>query len=225
MSSRGLSGLLRCRAGATDQDRTERHATPRRLQSVTPVLLAGLLLIDVDPVARAQAQDAPTEATVILQITKTEGAVTAGDWLEFDAVLRNQGATATPPLTAHLSIAPLTQGKHVDPEDWAPQRTQYLHPVPPGESVQLPWRLHALFEGTFASFVTVVSEEGSFRPVVSESLRLRVAPDKILPWKDVIPVVVVVPIVPLVLLVFGIASARRQRRLAPVPPGAQVTQQ
>lgn len=218
MSSRGLSCLLRCPAGAPDQDRPEGHATLRRLQSMTPVLLAGLLLIAVVPVG--WAQDAPADAKVTLQITKTDGVVTAGDWLEFDAVLRNEGATVTPPLAAHLSIAALTQGKHVDPEDWSPQRTQYLSPLQPGESVQLPWRLHALLEGTFASFVTVVSEEGSFRPVVSESLRLRVAPDKILPWKDVIPVVALVPVFPLALLVFGVASARRQRRLAPVPPGA-----
>lgn len=218
MSSRGLSCPLRLSAGPPPRDPFERHAVLRRLQSVTPVLLAGLLFVTVVPVA--WAQDAPADAMVILRITKTEGAVTAGDWLEFDAVLRNQGSTATPPLAAHLSIAALTRGKHVDPEDWSPLRTQYLPPLQPGESVQLAWRLHALLEGTFASFVTVVSEDGSFRPVVSESLRLRVAPDKILPWKSVIPVVVVVPLLPLALLVLGVAYARGQRRLTPVPPGA-----
>lgn len=177
-----------------------------RLRPVYLILLAGLHLFTLAPLARAQ--DPSRDATIIMQISQKSAALTAGEWVEFSTVLRNDGATATPPLAAHLSIAAVDEGRHVDPEDWSPQRTQYLPPLQPGESVQLTWKLHALFEGVFVSFITVASTEESFPPAMSPFLRLQVAPDQILPLKDVIPVVAVVPLFPLALLVFMVAYRR-----------------
>lgn len=173
------------------------------------IVLAGSLAFGSAPVARAQGS--PPGGTLGVRITRESASLTAGEWLEFRTVLWNAGATTTPPLAAHLSIAALVSGKHVDPEDWSPQRTQYLTPLEPGDSVQLSWSLHALFEGSFASFVTLVSTDESFAAVVSAPLRLQVAPDDILPWRHVIPVVAVVPILPLLLLVLAVAHSRRPR--------------
>jgi hypothetical protein len=186
----------------------EKLRTLLGLRVVCLVLLGGLVVFGVASGARAQGS--PTSGAVTVEISRESAALTAGEWVEFNTVLRNNGAIATPPMTAHLSIAALAAGKHVDPEDWSPQRTQFLSPLQPGESVQLPWRLHVLFEGAFASFVTLVSENESFAPVVSPSLRVQVAQDSILPWKDVIPVVAVVPLFPLALLVITVAYARRR---------------
>lgn len=186
----------------------EKLRTLLGLRVVCLVLLGGLVVFGVASAARAQGS--PTSGAVTVEISRESAALTAGEWVEFNTVLRNNGAIATPPMTAHLSIAALAAGKHVDPEDWSPQRTQFLSPLQPGESVQLPWRLHVLFEGAFASFVTLVSENESFAPVVSPSLRVQVAQDSILPWKDVIPVVAVVPLFPLALLVITVAYARRR---------------
>lgn len=180
-----------------------------RLQWVYAILLAGWLLVGLTPAV--WAQDSPSDATVTVRISKESAALAAGEWVEFDAVLRNHGATASPSLAAHLSVAALDKGLHVDPEDWSPRRTQYLPSLQPGESVRLTWKLHALFEGAFASFVTVVSTEESFQPAVSASLRLQVTPDNILPLKDVIPVVAAVPFFPLALLVFTVAYTRRRQ--------------
>jgi hypothetical protein len=174
------------------------------------ILLSGLILFVSAPAAGARSS--PSDATVSVQISKESAALAAAEWMEFDTVLRNNGATATPPLVAHLAIAALDIGRYVDPEDWSPQRTQYLPPLQPGESVKLAWRLRALIEGAFVTFVTVVSAEESFPPAVSASLRLQVAPDDILPLKDVIPVAAVVPLFPLALLVFGALYARRMER-------------
>lgn len=193
---------------------TTRHFHPRqdlrlRLRLVYLILLAGLNLFALAPLLRvARAQGSPREATITMQISQESASLTAGEWVEFSTGLRNDGATATPPLAAHLSIAAVDEGRHVDPEDWSPQRTQYLPPLQPGESVQLTWKLHALFEGVFVSFVTVASTEESFPPAMSPFLRLQVAPDQILPLKDVIPVVAMVPLFPLALLVFTVAYRR-----------------
>jgi hypothetical protein len=174
-----------------------------------PILLTGLLLLVSAPIAAVRS---PTDATVSVQISRESAALTAADWVEFDTVLRNHGATATSPLVAHLSIAALDKGRYVDPEDWAPQRTQHLPPLLPGESVRLGWKVRALFEGAFVTFVTVVSSEESFRPAVSAQLSLQVAPDDILPLKEVIPVAAVVPLFPLALLIFGAARRRQTER-------------
>lgn len=188
---------------------SRRLRTPLGLHLVCSVLLAASGVLDGGRVAWAQGS--PIDRAVTVEISRESAALTAGEWVEFETVLRNRGVTATPPLAAHLSVAALVAGKHVDPEDWSPQRTQYLPPLQPDESVRLPWRLHVLFEGSFASFVTVVSEDESFPTVVSPSLRVHVGQDNILPWKDVIPVVAVVPIFPLALLVLSVALARRRR--------------
>lgn len=162
----------------------------------------------------AKAQTTPSEGDgegLSIQISQESASLLAGDWIEFNTILRNDGATATPPLVAHLNIAAVAQGPYVDPEDWSSQRTQYLSPLAPGESVELNWQLHTLVKGEFAFFVTVVSPDKVFSPVVSPSLLAQVAPDNILPLNEVIPVVAVVPLFPLALLLFSTSRGWRQR--------------
>ncbi len=151
-----------------------------------------------------------SEPRVIIEINKNTVTMAAAKWVSFRTVLRNEGSVATPFLIAHLSIAGFIKGQHVDPEDWSPRRTQYLPPIQPGESVRLNWKIHALFEGKFASFVTIVSAEDSFPLFVSPSLQLEVSPSNILRMKEVIPVVAIVPILPLALLIFVVLSIRRR---------------
>jgi hypothetical protein len=179
----------------------------RRGMFVCRLFFIGLLVLSLTP--GVWAQEASGDVTV--QIDKESAALMAGDWLEFNTVLRNEGAVATPPLVAHLNIAALTPGKHVDPEDWSPVRTQYLPSLQPGETAELSWKLHVLFEGEFASFVTIVAAEKSFNSVTSPSLRLQVEPDNILPMNEVVPVAIVVPFFPLGLLLFSGVYARRRQ--------------
>jgi hypothetical protein len=175
--------------------------------------LLSLILLILPSISVIQAQNT-SGGNVSVQISKDSAALVAGDWVEFTTLLRNDGAGATPPLVAHLNIAAVKRGRYVDPEDWSPKRTQYLPPLEPGDSHQLNWRVHALAEGEFASFVTVVSPEESFEPVVGKSLLLHVEPDNILPLSDVIPVVAVVPFFPLALLLWNTVRNRRQRQVA-----------
>ena len=161
------------------------------------------LTIDV----KAQTPDTPLN----IQISQESATLLAGDWVEFNTILRNDNTTATPPLVAHLNIAAVEKGPYVDPEDWSPRRTQYLPPLGPGESAQLDWQVHVLVKGEFALFVTIVSPEKAFSSVVSPSLLTQVAPDNILPLDEVIPVVAVVPLFPLALLLFNSSQGWRQR--------------
>jgi hypothetical protein len=210
MNEGDRAGARHLHAGAASARDIEHRAGRRRLLPMFLILLTALLLFVFASATGARAS--PTDATVSVQISKASAVLTAAGWMEFDTLLRNNGATATPPLVAHLAIAALDEGRYVDPEDWSPRRTQYLPPLQPGESVQLAWRLRGLIEGAFVTFVTVVSAEESFPPAVSASLRLQVTPDDILPLKEVIPVIALVPLFPLALLIFSAAYTRRMER-------------
>jgi hypothetical protein len=169
------------------------------------LLVCGLLGM----VSTVQAQSAAGSG-VSVQISRESVTMMAGDWANFETVLQNNGTAATPPLAVHLSIAAVETGHHVDPEDWSPARTQFLPSLSPGESLQLNWELHALFEGEFTAFVTVVSADGAFASTMGRPLRMHVTADNILPMSKVIPVVTAVPFLPLGLLLITGLYRRKQ---------------
>lgn len=175
-------------------------------------ILAILLVVGSLPVI-ASGQNDPPGGALSVQIDKDSTSLVAGDWVEFSTVLQNDGPTPTSALVAHLNVAALQKGHYVDPEDWSPERTRYVASIPPGDSARLTWQVHALTEGGYAAFVTVVSPEKSFVPIVSSTLSIHVEPDNILPMVEVVPVAVTVPVFPLAMLLFSVAHTRRRRPL------------
>jgi len=179
----------------------------RRCLFSLAALVLGLLWFGSVSVARAQQSSG---SDVSVRISQESAALMAGDWITFTTVVSNESAQTTPPLVASLNITAVKTGPHVDPEDWSPQRTQYVRPLQPGESTTLEWQLHALLEGEFAAFVAIVSTEASFVPAVSQDLLLHMGPDNILPMNEVLPVVTFVPLFPLALLLWNVLRSRRR---------------
>ena len=169
-----------------------------------------MLLMSLTPVT-ASAQTSTTDGNVSVTIDQDSASIVAGDWITFHTVISNTGNSATPPLVANFNVASIHPGPHVDPEDWSPLRTQYIDTIQPGGSVELAWEVHTLFEGDFAIYVTIVSQEKSFVPVGSPTLHIHAGPDNVLPLNEVIPVAVIVPLFPLALLLFTSRSKRSQR--------------
>jgi len=174
------------------------------------LLIALIVLVSLMPVT-ASAQTSTADGNVTVTIDKDSTSVVAGDWVTFHTVISNTGDSATPLLVANFNVASIHPGPHVDPEDWSPLRTQYIDAIQPGESVELAWDVHTLFEGDFAIYVTIVSQEKSFGPVGSPTLHIHAAPDNVLPMNEVIPVAAIVPLFPLALLLFTGRSKRKQR--------------
>lgn len=172
---------------------------------------AFVILLLIAWLGLTSAIEAQNESGLSIQISRQTVSMMAGDWATFNTRLHNGGQSASPPLVAHLNIAAVKQGPYVDPEDWSPQRTQYLPPLQPGETVEVVWQVHALTQGEFGAYVTIISPQASFEPVVSSTLLLQVAADNILPLNQVIPVVAAVPLFPLGLLLFSIGYARKQQ--------------
>jgi len=173
------------------------------------LLIALLSLVGLRSVT-AFAQTAAMDGNVTVTIDKDSTSVVAGDWITFHTVISNTGDSATPPLVANFNVASIHPGPHIDPEDWSPLRTQYIEAVQPGESIELAWNVHTLFEGDFVVYVTIVSHEKSFGPVGSPTLHIQAGPDNVLPMNEVIPVVAIIPLFPLALLLFTVLSRRKQ---------------
>ena len=177
---------------------------------VKATLLVGVIVFAGLTPLIALAQTSTTDGNVTVTIDKESASLVAGDWITFHTVISNTGDNATPPLVANFNVASILPGPHVDPEDWSPLRTQYMDAIQPGESVVLSWDVHTLFEGDFAVYVTIVSQEKSFGPVGSPTLHIHAEPDNVLPLNEVVPVVAIVPLFPLILLLYTSLSGRKQ---------------
>ena len=177
----------------------------RRAKLFLLVLLT--VLSSLMPVT-ASAQTSAAGVTVTMDMDSAS--IVAGDWITFHTLIRNTGDSATPPLVASLNVASIRPGPHVDPEDWSPLRYQYIEAIAPGESVELEWEIHTLFEGDFAVYVTLLSRDKDFVPSGSPTLHIHAEPDNVLPLDEVLPVAAIVPLIPLALLV--LTSQREKRR-------------
>jgi hypothetical protein len=97
------------------------------------------------------------------------------------------------------------EGDVVDPEDWSPERTQYLESVAPGESVTLSWEINAVLDGNYMVYIVAVPEpenaDTSTQTVASRGLHLSVKkfttlnPSGVLPYAIGVPMVVVLGII------------------------------
>jgi ABC-2 type transport system permease protein len=172
-------------------------------------VIAGLAL--ALGVTAARAQETPAAP---VQITIDVGAkvVKAGDAVLFNTVLNNAGAQDSPALTVAMNIINLNaKGDVVDPEDWSPQRTQYLEQLGAGQSATLSWRVNAILDGDFMVYMVVIpkpaGQDATSRPVASSGIHLTVTPFTKLNPGGVLPFAIGVPI----LLLLGIFFLYRHR--------------
>src|SRR4029079_759117 len=81
------------------------------------------------------------------------------DSVEFKTVLTNTGTETTAPVIVAMNIINLSKsGDVVDPEDWAPERTQYVDELAPGKSVPLPWTVDAVLDGNYMVYLVGIPQ-------------------------------------------------------------------
>jgi ABC-type transport system involved in multi-copper enzyme maturation permease subunit len=105
------------------------------------------------------AQDTATVVQLPLEISidTTAKVVKNGDPIFFNTTVTNNGADSTPPLIVAMNIINLNgDGDPVDPEDWSPERTQYLDTLAPGQSAKHAWRLNTILEGDYMLYMVLV---------------------------------------------------------------------
>jgi ABC-2 type transport system permease protein len=133
------------------------------------------------------------------------------DSIFFDTAVINHGTEPSPPVIVAMNIINLDkEGDVVDPEDWSPQRTQYIEQIAPGESVTLPWRVNAILDGDYIVYMVAMPQpagrDATSQAVASKGIHLTVAAYTKLNPGGVLPYALAGPVV------LGLALAMVNRR-------------
>ena len=123
-----------------------------------------------------------------------------GDSIFFDTVVSNDHNEASPPIIVAMNIINLDkEGDVVDPEDWSPERTQYIEQLAPGESGKLSWRVNAILDGDYIVYMVAMpepaSQETTSQAVASSGIHLTVTPYTRLNPGGVLPYTFGVPLI------------------------------
>ncbi len=176
------------------------------------LLIVGCMLgLRASPVV---AQSAPSVVLPLEITVDTDYSVgKTGDSIFFDTVVTNHTAAASPPVIVAMNIINLDkEGDVVDPEDWSPERTQYIAQLAPGESHTLSWRVNAILDGDYTVYMVAMpepaSQETTSQAVASSGIHLTVMPFTKLNPGGVLPYTIGWPLV----LGLGLLYLQRQRR-------------
>jgi ABC-2 type transport system permease protein len=148
-----------------------------------------------------------------ISIDLDQKVVKTGDKVEYNTVVTNKGSKASVPLIVAMNVINLdAKGEVVDPEDWSPQRTQYLESLAPGQSASQHWIINTILDGNYMVYMVLIptpdSTEATSQPVASSGIHLTVTPFTRLNPGGVLPYAIGVPIV----LLGGIVVLYRLRR-------------
>jgi ABC-2 type transport system permease protein len=152
------------------------------------------------PMAWARQGEPPADSSPLrISIDKHSAEAKTGDELAFNTVVENAGSSTSPSLIVALNIINLdSEGDVVDPEDWSPERTQYIEPLSPGSSSENAWQIDAILKGDYLVYMVAVPQPRSSRatsvPVASPGVHLTVNPFARLNPGGVLPVAIFVPL-------------------------------
>jgi hypothetical protein len=182
--------------------------------------LFGLLGMPGTPVSADEAAKSSTEVVdfgrdLEISIDRHHAIMPQGDSLIYKTVVTNNGATASPPLTLAMNIINLNaKGDVVDPEDWSPQRTQYVDQIPAGESSTMRWKINSIMDGDYMLYMVVIPKpnrpEATSVITTSAGIHLTIEPRVKLNPKGIVLYVVGTPL----LLTVGMVYLYRRRKRA-----------
>ena len=166
--------------------------------------------------AKAQSGDVASETDLQITINMEYVTVKASDSIFFDTTVINNSTTESVPLIVAMNIINLdAQGEIVDPEDWSPQRTQYIELISPGDSITLNWRVNCILDGDYMVYMVVVPEpqgqNATSQPIASSGIHLTVTPFTKLNPGGVLPIAIGAPILILVIIYF--VNRRRHKQI------------
>lgn len=191
----------------------------RRLRGRTVGLAAVaclMCLLGASPAkAQGAASTAPEQLPLSISIDMAYKTVKAGDHILYNTTVENHGAEASPPICVAMNIINLNAaGEIVDPEDWSPQRTQYIETLRPGQSANLSWRVNAILDGDYLVYMVAIPEpagrDATSQPIASSGIHLTVTPFTRLNPGGVLPYAIGGPVA-LGLLIFFVYRQRRRK--------------
>jgi ABC-2 type transport system permease protein len=195
-----------------------------RWGAAAAVLAAGMLAVVPARPAAAHSDTAVEPSGLQISVDRAAASLKAGDPLLFDTTVANRGGSTSPALIVAMNIINLdSEGDVVDPEDWSPERTQYIQQLNAGQQAKLSWRVNAILAGDYMVYMVLIPEPGSAQassqPVTSSGIHLNVAEFTELNPGGILPIVVVVPVVLVALTAF--LFWRHRRRMAALQQGEE----
>jgi hypothetical protein len=158
-------------------------------------------------------ESSPSEESLKISVDMSYTTVKAGDAIFYNTVVTNNGTKDSVPLSVAMNIINLdAAGDVVDPEDWSPQRTQYIESLAAGKSVTLSWRVNAILDGDYLVYMVLVpepaGEKATSHPTASSAIHLTVTPFTKLNPGGVLPFAIGGPAI----LLLGMTLLNRYRR-------------
>ena len=193
-----------------------RRSRERAAGMAVGLLLISYLLVPLATSPIMAFDGAPSSLQPPLQITidLDYKQVNAGDHVPFNTEVTNAGAEQSSSLIVAMNIINLdAEGEIVDPEDWSPQRTQYIKSLAPNQSAKLAWQVDAILEGDYMVYMVVIpapdKAEETSQPIASQGIHLIVKPFTRLNPGGVLPYAIGGPL--LMLLITFFVYRRRTR--------------
>jgi ABC-type transport system involved in multi-copper enzyme maturation permease subunit len=173
------------------------------------VVLILILSISASP---AFAQGQPSDLQISIDLDAV--VVKTGDKVEYNTVVTNNGPEASAPLIVAMNVVNLdAKGDTVDPEDWAPKRTQYIQSLAPGQSTSLHWIINTILEGNYMVYMVLIPEPqdsaSTSQAVATSGIHLTVQPFTRLNPGGVLPYAIGAPLLILALIYFVNRSRNR----------------
>ncbi|HKA58565.1 MAG TPA: ABC transporter permease subunit [Gemmatimonadales bacterium] len=186
----------------------------RRMAPAASVAAAILIAFGLSAFAAAPARAQGTDPLKV-SISMTDSTLRAGGTILFQTTVTNTQAEQSAPVIVAMNIINLSKtGEVVDPEDWSPQRTQYVEPLAAGQSSTIDWRINAILDGNFMVYMVAIpaptSKDATSQPVASGGIHLVVTPYTKLNPGGVLPFAVGGPLVLAVVIFFVYRHRRRQ---------------
>lgn len=177
-------------------------------------VIACLLIVQGALPALALQGTTPEESPLSISVDLAYTVVKTGDKVEFNTLVTNSDPEESPPLIVAMNVINLDkEGDVVDPEDWSPERTQYIDTLAPGESANLDWIINTILDGDYMVYMVLIptpeGQESTSNPVASSAIHLTVTPFTRLNPGGVLPYVIGGPLLVLIIIYFVYQRRRK----------------
>ena len=139
-----------------------------------------VLLAAAPTLAAQQPASTAAEAPLKISLNMDYREAEAGDKFEFETVITNPGTQKVSSVVVAMNIVNMSKGEAVDPEDWSPERTQYIQDLGPGESTTLTWKVHSVFGGKYMVYIVGIPKPAGPKqtsmPSASNGIHLTIKP-------------------------------------------------
>ena len=164
-----------------DAGKTSRFWSVVRRAAGLGAIACLLIPLRAAPALAFRAGPAQLQGDLQIAIDLDYAVVKTGDKVEFNTVVTNGGTEGSPPLIVAMNIINLdAEGDVVDPEDWSPERTQYIEALDGGQSATLSWIINTILDGDYMVYMVLIPEPGgaeaTSQPVASAGIHLTVTP-------------------------------------------------